>query len=126
MGTKTGSSAGSKLAMFVALVVVAGFGYGLVKREPSDERSGVLFTVAFEPAQRVTFIEIVVFVDVVAVETDRTKKTPWDTVVQLRRGETATIKATQSVPSKLSCAVNGEVQETREFPGSVTCTHKRA
>ena len=126
MTTATKKSGSGLLAIWFMAIVGAGFLYGVIKNTKSDERSGVLFTVTFEPAQRVTFVDIVVLLDGVAYKAHKTKKTPWDIVVQMKRGQTATLKATQSVPAPLSCAVNGQVQETRAFPGTVTCIHKRA
>ena len=66
MATKT-KSGGGTLALVVALIVGAAFFYGLVKRDPSDERSGVLLTVTFQ-TNIITnpnrpFVDIIVLVD---------------------------------------------------------------
>lgn len=126
--TKSGIGAGGALAVFVAVVLGAGFLYGLVKKNPSDDRSSVLFTVTFDPsgAKRVTKVEIVVLLNGAQIEQDSTKTSPWTKLVPVRRGQTATVIARQTVPSKLSCAVNGEVQESTVFTNPVVCTHKRA
>lgn len=126
MATKTKTGVGTVLFVAVALVVGAGFLYGLVKRAPSDERSGVVFTVTFEPAKRVLPVDIVILVNGLPVKTDKMRETPWKAIVQIKRGQTATLIATQESSSRLSCAVNGEVQESRILPGKVVCTHKRA
>lgn len=126
MATGTKSSAGSKLAGFVALIVLLGFGYGLVKRIPSDERSGALFSVVFESKTRVIAVNIVILVDGVLVHSAKPRKSPWEQLVLLNRGQTAVLTAEQKIPARLSCAVNGEVQEIREFPGIVTCAYRRA
>lgn len=125
MGTKTKSSAGGMIALMVAVIVGAGFFYGLAKRAPSDERGAVVFTVTFEPAHRALWVEMLVTVDGALLETDRTRKSPWKTIVRLQKGQTATVTALQEVSAKLSCEVNGEVQETRETPGLVMCKHTR-
>lgn len=125
MGTKTKSSAGGMLALMVAVIVVAGFFYGVVKRDSSDERGAVIFTVTFQPDHRALWVEMLVTVDGALLEQDRTRKSPWKTLVRLKKGQTATVTAHQTVSAKLSCAVNGEVQETRELPGLVTCKHTR-
>lgn len=127
MATKTKTSAGGALFLVAALIVGAGFLYnGLIKRTPSDDGRTVLFTVVFEPTKRVTFVDIIILVNGVAFQTDKTKESPWDSAVPLKKGQIATLKATQTVSAKLSCAVNGDVQETRDRPGTVTCIHKRA
>ncbi len=125
MATKT-KSGGGTLALFLAVVLGAGFFYGLAKRDQSDERSGVVFSVVFEPKERITFVDIVIFVDDIPGKPTQVRKSPWEQLVTLRRGQTARLTATQSVSAKLSCAANGQIQETRTFPGTVTCTHKRA
>lgn len=126
MATKTKTGAGTILFVAVALVVGAGFLYGLVKRTPSDERSGVVFTVTFEPVKRLQAVNIVVLVNGLQVQVDSTRNSPWRTTVTLKRRQIATLIATQESSSRLSCAVNGEVQESRVLPGKVVCTHKRA
>jgi hypothetical protein len=123
---KTKTSAGGMLVMFVALIVGAGFLYGLVKRTDSNEASSAALSVIFEPKDRTTSVDIIVSIDGVVSISTKTRTSPWNKLVPLRRGQTITLVATQSVPAKLSCAINGQVQETRAFPGSVTCIHKRA
>ena len=124
--SKTKTSAGGTLVVFVALIVGAGFLYGLVKRTDSNEASSAALSVTFEPKNRTTSVDIVVSIDGIAAPPVKTRTSPWNKLVPLRRGQTITLVATQSVPAKLSCAINGQVQETRAFPGSVTCIHKRA
>jgi hypothetical protein len=125
--SKTKTSAGGALATAVALVVALGFAYGLVKKGRSDGKNDkVVFTVTFgteNPGRR--FVDIVILVDNAPHTADKTILSPWTRVLKLHPGQTAVLTATQSASNKLSCAVNGEIQETRMFPGSVVCTHKR-
>ena len=114
------------LTVAVVVVVGLGFFYGLVRNTLSDDSAGVTLSVMFEPKDRVLAVEISVKIDGVVDPLERTKRSPWTRVVILRKGQTVTLTATQSVPAKLSCAVNGEAQETKAFPGTVTCIHKRA
>jgi hypothetical protein len=102
-----------------------GFGYGLTKHNFSDDSSAVTVSVHFVAHQNSKFIKIVVSVDDVPSPTVETIKSPWTKVVPLKKGQTVKVVATQTTATKLSCAVNGDVQETTTFPGSVTCIHKR-
>jgi len=125
LATKTGAP-GRTLVLVTAVIVGLGFFYGLSKRDLSDDASGVVLSVIFEPVQRVGFVNIGISVDGVPRPLEQVKKSPWERVVVLKKGQTVTLTAVQNVSAKLSCAVNGQVQETRTFPGSVICTHKRA
>lgn len=130
MATKTQAptSAGGMLALFVAVVVGAGFAYGFVRRENTDDGSGVEFAVAFtstQTANKRPFVDIKITVDGKLFAEDQALYSPWKMLVPLRRGQTAVLTATQPTPNQLACAVNGDVQEATEFAGSVICTHTR-
>lgn len=126
--TRTG---GGTLALFVALVVGAGFIYGYVKKGGSDDNPEATFTVTFDRNPtgyrntNRTFVDIEILVDRTPFVADKTIIPPWTRVVPLRRGQTAVLTATQTADGNLACAVNGDTQETTTFKGSVTCVHTR-
>lgn len=123
--TKTKTTGLGTLFLVGTVLVGAGFFYGLIKPKLTDDRVGVTFSVMFTPRQNRSFVNIKIVVDGVTHTEDKTIRSPWSRLVLVSRGQTAVLTATQTVSDKLSCAVDGDVQERRDFPGSVVCTHKR-
>ncbi len=125
MATKT-KSGGGTLFLAVALIVGAGFFYSLGSGKPGKEDRGVALLVRFEPEKRLTSVDVHVTVNgSVVFNHVKTKNSPWSEVVPLSKGQTVVLTATQEVPSRLSCAVYGVVQETRDIPGAVVCMYTR-
>lgn len=127
--TKTKSGMGSKLAAFVAVIVIGGFFYGWSKNltpdKPKDELA-VSLSVIFEPKSRTLPVIIIATLDkAIVVNEDRVTKSPWKTEILMRRGQTITLTASQTVAARLSCAINGMILDTTSGPDWVTCRYKR-
>lgn len=131
MPTKTSSNTKSGGGLLVAalLVVALGLVYGLGKRpggpdKDDDKEESVVFTVAFNPPKRLTYVIIsVVANNVLVVDKEKTKVSPWNRTFPIKKGQNITLTATQEVPSRLACAVNGVQQESTEFAGSIVCIY---
>lgn len=123
--TKTRGGALIVVALVVSALVVISQ-YGSKSKNKKDEEQPVTLSVLFTPEKRVTFVHVTVTLDgAVIVNSDKVKESPWHTEVLVRRGQTVTLTAAQTVPAKLSCAVNGDVQETRDLSGLVVCKYRR-
>lgn len=127
--TKTGISAGGLLGLFITVVVGAGVLYGLGQRSVDNPKKDnkdqvVVMTVTFEPPKRLTFVYISVVVNaVLVVNNEKTKTSPWVRSFTVKKGQNITLTAAQEVSSRLTCLVNGTVQEFTDHPGSVVCIY---
>jgi hypothetical protein len=126
MSTQTGTSGRGLVTLGLAVIVVAGVMFASRTNRRADEERPVVLTVTFEPTQRLTPVTIYATLNGAPVVNNiQVKNSPWTMTVPTRRGNEITLIATQEVAARLDCAIDGVVQEVREFPGSVVCAYKR-